>query len=65
MVWNVDDLKKPQAAPDEYAPAEQSAQLSKGKTMTAENYEQIQIFSFILDFPRLHENVADKSQVVI
>ena len=46
MVWNVDDLKKPQAAPDEYAPAEQSAQLSKCKTMTAKNYEQMQIFSF-------------------
>ena len=45
MVWNVDDLKKPQAAPDEYAVAEQSAQLSKGKTMTAKNCEHIQFFS--------------------
>ena len=31
--WNVDDVKKPQAAPDEYAAAEQSVRLSKGKTM--------------------------------
>ena len=45
MVWNVDDLKKPQAAPDEYAVAEQSAQLSKGKTMAAKIFEQIQFFS--------------------
>ena len=65
MAWNVDDLKKPQAAPDEYAPAEQSAQLSKCKTMTAKTYEQMQSFSFFLDFPSLHQNVMDKSQVVI
>ena len=31
--WNVDDMKKLQAATDEYAPAEHSVRLSKGKTM--------------------------------
>ena len=52
MAWNVDDLKKPQAAPDEYAPAEQSAQLSKCKTMTAKNYEQMQFVSLFFRFPQ-------------